>query len=156
MSVANGKNRPDWMHVESIPLQQVLGRVLREDIVCDRDSPAFDKSIRDGFAVRARDVLDVPKQLSVIGESRAGAASDVTVTADKCCEIMTGAPLPRGADAVVMVEYTERVSPGLVRIVKSVKENEGLLLRGVEARKDEKVLEAGGPIGLADIGLLSS
>ena len=156
MSAASEKNRPDWTHAEHVPLQRAMGRVLREDVFSDSDSPAFDKSIRDGFAVRSKDLLKVPKRLSVIGESRAGVPSDVTVGAGECCEIMTGAQLPKGADAVVMVENTERVSASSVRILKSVKENEGLLRRGVEARKGEKLLEAGSVIGLADIGLLSS
>ncbi len=73
----------------------------------------------------------------------------------QCCEIMTGAPLPHGADAVVMVENTQRLSPTQVRILKSVRENEGLLRRGAEARKGERILQAGRKIGLADLGLLA-
>src|SRR2546422_5198836 len=69
---------------------------------------------------------------------------------------MTGAPLPAGANAVVMVEHTERVSADSVRILKPVRENEGLLRRGAEARKGDKVLQAGRRIGLADLGLLAS
>jgi molybdopterin molybdotransferase len=154
LSVANEKNHR--MPAEHVPLQKAFDRVLREDVVCDRDSPPFDKSIRDGFAVRASDLKKVPKVLSVIGESRAGAASDVTVESGNCCEIMTGAQLPNGADAVVMVENTERISPESVRILKAPKENEGLLRRGVEAHEGEKILDAGNFIGLADIGLLAS
>jgi molybdopterin molybdotransferase len=68
---------------------------------------------------------------------------------------MTGAPLPEGANAVVMVEHTERLSPASVRIFKAVRENEGLLRRGAEARKGDRVLQAGRRIGLADLGLLA-
>src|SRR5262249_10317316 len=133
-----------------------MHRILREDVFCDADSPRFDKAIRDGFAVRFQDLTDVPAVLNVIGESRAGAASDVSVGRGQCCEIMTGAPLPTGANAVVMVENTERLSQESVRILKKARENEGLLRRGAEARQGDKILQSGRRIALADIGLLAS
>src|SRR5262249_51515467 len=123
---------------------------------CDADSPRFDKAIRDGFAVRFEDLAEIPAVLSIVGESRAGAGADVVVHPGQCCEIMTGAPLPAGADAVVMVENTQRVSPTSVRVLQAVRENEGLLRRAAEARKGDKILEAGRRIGLADLGLLAS
>jgi len=79
----------------------------------------------------------------------------VTVERGQCCEIMTGAPLPAGSNAVVMVENTERVSPNSVRILRGVRENEGLLRRGAEARQGELILRSGRRIGLADLGLLA-
>ncbi len=156
MSVAESKDRPDRMAAESVPLSESISRILREDVFADADSPPFDKAIRDGFAVRFEDLAEVPAVLSVIGESRAGAGADVRVKSGKCCEIMTGAPLPEGADAVVMVEHTERLSADSVRVLKSVRENEGLLRRGAEAQKGDKILQAGRRIGLADLGLLAS
>jgi molybdopterin molybdotransferase len=156
MSVAKAKDRADWMQAESIPLQESISRILREDIFCDADSPPFDKAIRDGFALRFEDVAQGPSVLSVVGESRAGLGAAVAVKPGVCCEIMTGAPLPAGANAVVMVEHTERPSPESVRILKSVRENEGLLRQGAEARKGDRILKAGRPIGLADLGLLAS
>ena len=155
MSVAKGKDRPDRMAAESVPLSESPCRILREDVFADADSPPFDKAIRDGFAVRFEDLTQTPATLSVIAESRAGFAAAVTVQRGQCCEIMTGAPLPAGANAVVMVENTERPSPASVRILKSVRENEGLLRRAAEARKGDRVLHAGCRIGLADIGLLA-
>ncbi len=155
MSTARAKDRPDWMAAESVPLSAAAGRILREDVFSDSDSPPFDKSIRDGFAVRFEDVAEIPAVLTVIGESRAGAAADVVVRRGQCCEIMTGAPLPPGADSVVMVENTERVSAASVRILKSLRENEGLLRRAAEVRKGDKVLQTGRRIGLADLGLLA-
>lgn len=156
MSVAKAKDRPDWMATESVPLSESISRILRKDITADADSPRFDKAIRDGFAVRFEDLAEIPAVLSIVGESRAGAGSNVTVERGQSCEIMTGAPLPPGANAVVMVEHTERLSPNSVRIRKSVRENEGLLRQGAEARKGDKVLHAGKRIGLADLGLLAS
>lgn len=156
MSVAKAKDRPDWMAAESVPLFESSSRILREDVFSDSDSPPFDKAIRDGFAVCFEDLTRIPATLSVIGESRAGLPADVIVQRGQCCEIMTGAPLPGGANAVVMVEHTERLSPGSVRILKSVRENEGLLRRGAESRKGDRVLHSGRRIGLADLGLLAS
>lgn len=155
MATAKAKDRADWMPAESVTLLESMHRILREDVLSDADSPRFDKAIRDGFAVRFEDLAQVPAVLTVIGEARAGAGADVNVQRSQCCEIMTGAPLPPGASAVVMVENTERLSADSVRILKTVRENEGLLRRGAEARQGEKILQAGRRIGLADIGLLA-
>ena len=155
MSVAKSRERPDRMPVESVPLRDSLRRILRDDVLSDADSPPFDKAIRDGFAVRVEDLDPIPVVLSVVGESRAGLAADVTVERGQCCEIMTGAPLPAGSNAVVMVENTERVSANSVRILRGVRENEGLLRRGAEARQGELILRSGRRIGLADLGLLA-
>ena len=155
MSAAKSKDRPDRMPAESVPLKDSLHRILREDVLSDADSPRFDKAIRDGFAVRFEDVTSVPVVLSVIGESRAGQAADVTVQRGQCCEIMTGAPLPAGSNAVVMVENTERISSTSVRVLKVARENEGLLRRGTEARQGDLILQSGRRIGLADLGLLA-
>jgi molybdopterin molybdotransferase len=156
LSTAKSKERTDWMSAESVALLDSMHRILREDVFCDADSPPFDKAIRDGFAVRAQDVTQVPAVLTIIGESRAGAGADVVVGEGQSCEIMTGAPFPQGANAVVMIENTERVSSSSVRILKSARENEGLLRRGAEARKGDKILQAGRCIALADIGVLAS
>jgi molybdopterin molybdotransferase len=156
MSTARAKQRADWMPAEPVPLLDSVHRILREDVFSDADSPRFDKAIRDGFAVRFEDLVQIPAQLSVIGESRAGAGADVTVNRGECCEIMTGAPLPAGANAVVMVENTERVSAAVVRILKTAREGEGLLRRASEAREGDRILQAGRRIGLADVGLLAS
>jgi molybdopterin molybdotransferase len=156
MSTAKAKQRADWMPAEPVALLDSAHRILRENIFCDADSPRFDKAIRDGFAVRHEDLAHVPAVLTVIGESRAGAAADVTVERGQCCEIMTGAPVPLGANAVVMIEDTERPSATSVRILKAPRENEGLLRRGAEARKGDKILASGRRIGLADLGLLAS
>ena len=155
-SVAAENARPDWMPPESVALGDSLSRILREDVVADADSPPFDKAIRDGFAVRSEDVAQVPATLNVIGESRAGAGADVTVGRGQCCEIMTGAPMPAGADSVVMVERSERPSAEMVKILKSARVGEGMLGRGAEAHRGDTLLKAGKKIGLADIGLLAS
>src|SRR5689334_12647359 len=94
---------------ERVELLMAGGRVLAEAVVADRDFPPFARATRDGFAVRAADVGQSPATLKVIGEIRAGGAdAGISVGTGEAAEIMTGAPLPPGADAVVMVEYTTR------------------------------------------------
>jgi molybdopterin molybdotransferase len=156
LDAAAASVRPDRMAQEAVPLSQSVKRILREDVISDSDYPPFDKAIRDGFAVRHEDVQRVPCVLSVKGESRAGLAAAVTVEREACCEVMTGAALPPGADAVVMVEHTERLAHDTVRILRSVREGEGLLRQGAEARRGEKILAAGKRIQFADIGALAS
>jgi molybdopterin molybdotransferase len=156
LAAAAEKAAPDRMAVEAVPLEGSPGRILREDIDADADYPLFDKAIRDGFAVRWEDLSKVPAILEVLGESRAGQSAGVTVTPGTCCEIMTGAPLPEGANAVVMVEHTEAVPPSRVRILRTAREGEGLLRRAAELRRGERVLSSGRRIELADIGTLAS
>lgn len=150
------RSHVDQVSAEILPLDSALGRVLREDILADSDYPRFDKAIRDGFAVRYEDLKSLPAVLKVIGESRAGQGSETTVVSGTCCEIMTGAPLPPGANAVVMVEHTEAVSSGEVRILRPVREGEGLLRQAAELKRGEPVLKSGRRIELADIGTLAS
>jgi molybdopterin molybdotransferase len=83
-----------------------LGRVLAENIVADRNYPPFNRSIRDGFALRSADATEPGAKLRLIAESRAGVAFNGTVGAGECVRILTGAPVPRGANAVVMHEFT--------------------------------------------------
>ena len=147
---------PDRMPAEAVPLESSLGRILRENIDADADYPRFDKAIRDGFAVRFEDVSSVPVTLEVRGESRAGQGAEVSVTSGTCCEIMTGAPLPDGANAVVMVEHTEPVPPRHVRILRVARKGEGLLRRAAELRQGERVFSEGKRIEMADIGTLAS
>jgi molybdopterin molybdotransferase len=156
LAAAAEKSTPDHMPVEIVPLEASLGRILREDIVADSDYPPFDKAIRDGFAVCHEDTVRIPAVLEVRGISRAGQRADVVVERGVCCEIMTGAPLPQGANAVVMVEHTEAVDPSHVRVQRTVREGEGLLRRAAELHAGESVLVSGKQIGLGDIGALAS
>src|SRR5579864_2777832 len=93
---------------EEVLLMQAVGRVLAEPINADRDFPPFPRATRDGFAVRADDLARGLTLLRVVGQVRAGESYDLPVGSGEAVEIMTGAAVPVGADAVVMVEYTER------------------------------------------------
>lgn len=128
--------RPQARSIESIRLLESAGRTLAEEIVADRDFPPFARATRDGYAVRSADVRSDSSDLTVVGEIRAGAPSSESVSrlrAGEAASIMTGAPLPDEADAVVMVEYTERVG-NRVRFSKLVSAGENFVRRAQEAR----------------------
>ena len=137
--------------VESVAAADADRRVLAEPIHADRDYPPFFRSARDGFAVRAE---DLPGDLRVIGEVRAGEAFPGSVGPGEAVEIMTGAPVPGGADAVVMVEYTVRENE-LVKISRTAKAGENITPRGAESRCGEMLLEPGERLGYAQIALLA-
>jgi molybdopterin molybdotransferase len=136
---------------EQLPVLEAAGRVLAEEITADRDYPPFPRSARDGFAVRA---ADVPGELRIIGEVRAGDVYPGMVTAGEAVEIMTGAPLPEGADAVVMVEHTERLG-SRVRVARLIAAGENFNAQGVEARHGSVVLSSGCRLGFAQIAMLA-
>src|SRR5262245_66437916 len=94
------------LEVELVALRDSMGRVLAEDIIADTDLPPFDRSQMDGYAVRAADVANAPAQLRIVGESAAGAGWHHEMKAGEAVRIMTGAPVPAGADAVQQVELT--------------------------------------------------
>ena len=139
-------------HVEQVSLREADARVLAEPIVADRDYPPVSRSVRDGFAVRA---ADVPADLYVIGEVRAGEAFSGELQPGQAVEIMTGAPLPWGADSVVMVEHTT-LQGDKVHVPRSLQFNENVSLQGSQARKDEVLLEPGRLLGFAEIALLAT
>ncbi|HJZ60115.1 MAG TPA: hypothetical protein VKE74_34555, partial [Gemmataceae bacterium] len=135
----------------------MLGQVLAVDVHADRDLPPFDKSLRDGYAVRAADCTTANAELAVVKEIAAGDASPVAIGPGECVRIFTGAPIPHGADAVVMQEDTEPLEGGRVRITDEVvKPGQWIFRRGTEMRAGEVVLPAGTPLNAAAIGLLAS
>jgi molybdopterin molybdotransferase len=140
------------MGTETVALADAAGRVLAEEIAADRDYPPFPRSARDGFAVRA---ADLPGELRVIGEVRAGEVFTGAVAVGEAVEIMTGAPMPDGADAVVMVEHTERHGD-CVSIQRSLAAGENFSPRGIEARDGDAVLGGGVRIGYAEVALLAT
>lgn len=130
---------------ELVSLLEALRLALAEDLVADRDFPPFPRATRDGYAVRAEDVAHIPAKLRRIGELRAGASeaqSRVAVTAGETVEIMTGAPVPSGADAVVMVEYSER-NQDTVSFSRAVAAGENVVPAGSEARSGDVMVPRG-------------
>jgi molybdopterin molybdotransferase len=149
------KTRPS----EFVPLAEALGRTLARDIKAGENIPPFTKATMDGYAVRAEDILaagkDAAVELEVLEDLPAGRVSRRSVGSGQAIRIMTGAPLPKGTDAVVMVEDTAR-SGGRVKIRRAVRPAENTGQAGEELKKGELVLERGGVIGPAETGMLAA
>src|SRR5262245_28660213 len=145
---------------ERIPLEAASGRVLAEPIIAAADVPPFDRAAMDGFAVRAEDTLggsaDAPRMLRLIDTIYTGHAPARTIGAGECAEIATGAPLPPGADAVVMVEDTDRAdgSPqrSTVQIMKAVKTGQNVGPRGADIARGDSLLGPGDHLTASRVG----
>jgi molybdopterin molybdotransferase len=143
---------------EGQPCELLLcgGRVLAEPVVADRDFPPFARATRDGFAVLAADLARVPARLKLVGEIRAGGPPlAIEIKPGEAVEIMTGAPVPGSADAVVMVEYTSRAA-GTVQVQRSVVPGENIVPAGAEAKKGEVLLSPGARLTPAAIAVAGS
>ena len=136
---------------EQVALSEIAGRVLAEPVLADRDYPPVSRSVRDGFAVRA---ADLPGDLFVIGEVRAGEAFAGEVQPGEALEIMTGAPMPRGADSVVMVEHCT-LNGDRVQVPRTLVPGENVSLHASQAQANMLLLQAGHRLGFADAGLLA-
>lgn len=144
---------------QEVPLGEALARVLARPVHANRDQPPFHRSTRDGFAVRSADVAGVAAAgvtLAVRGEAAAGGVWQGTLGPGSCIEIMTGAPLPEGADAVVMVEHTERPRAEQVLIRRAVGPGENVVPRGSELAAGALALAAGQVIDPSTVGLLAA
>jgi len=140
---------------EVLPLEQVRGRILAEDICADRDYPPFHRATRDGYALRVSDLGSLPAILERVGEVRAGEHYAGKLRPDQCIEIMTGAPLPDGADAVVMIEHVS-IRGNQVEVHRAVSAFENIVRQGSEAASGSRVLARGRRLNPAEIGLLAS
>lgn len=140
---------------EVVSLGQAWGRILAEDVNADRDYPPFHRSTRDGFAVRSQDAGRAKAILTLAGEVRAGEYFNTEVGAGHCVAIMTGAPLPSGTDAVVMIEHTH-TEGNRVEIGRPVGAFENVVRKGSEAQAGKLILAKGKRIKAGEIGLLAS
>ena len=143
---------------ELIDLLVAAGRVLAEPILADRNLPPFPRSTRDGYAVRPADVAGVPTTLDVIGEIKAGESVEnipKLLRAGQAVSIMTGAPVPDGADAVVMVEYSSQQGSH-VKITRSVAAGENIVPCGAEAKEGSVLVDRGRRLDAAAIALAAS
>jgi molybdopterin molybdotransferase len=145
---------------EKVDLFSALGRVLAEDILASSNIPPYDNSAMDGYAVRAEDVQnasqDTPVILEVLEDLPAGYISQHRVGAYQAIRIMTGAPIPEGANAVIRVEDTERAEGNTVRIFRAVPPRYDIRMAGEDIRKGELILQKGKIIRPAEVGLLAS
>lgn len=143
---------------ETVDLLHAAGRILAEPISADRDIPPFPRSTRDGYAVRSADLAQLPAKLTVMGEIKAGpqpANNSSALNHGEAFSIMTGAPVPGGADAVVMVEYTS-LQNERVTITKGIVAGENIVAQGAEARSGSPVLSPGTRLNEATIALAAS
>lgn len=141
---------------ESVPLARAAGRILAERVAADRDSPPFDRSAMDGYAVRSGDLEPSGSVLRIVEEIAAGSLPVKTVGPGEAARIFTGAVIPEGADAVQIQERAERTEDGRrVRILAPVAPGANIRRRGEEVRAGEPILEPGMPIGPAEIGILA-
>ncbi len=143
---------------EELTLLQALGRVLAEPIAADRDFPPFPRATRDGYALRAADLKhDGSTQLRIVGQVKAGDSYDLPVAPGEAVEIMTGAAVPPGADAVVMVEHTGRGdSEDQVQIQRAVSPRENIVPAGAEAKAGQELLSRGTRMGPAQIAMAAA
>src|ERR1700730_7420698 len=118
--------------IETIEIEQAFGRVLAREVRADRDYPPFNRSTRDGFAVRSVDAPAPGARLEYVGELRAGGNFVGTVGPGQCVEIMTGASVPAGADSVAMIEHTKRDGRTII-LDRAVQAGDHIVSRGSEA-----------------------
>jgi putative molybdopterin biosynthesis protein len=150
---------PKPLGIEEIPLLEAYNRVLAEDITATLDIPPFNRSTVDGYAVKAEDTFGAdenkPIKLRVCGTINVGEPPEITVERGTAAEIMTGAPTPRGADAVIMAEHTERKN-NEIYVYSAVAKDENIMKAGADIRKGETVLKKGQLLGSREIGVLAA
>jgi len=150
----------DLLEIEKIDLCQALGRVLAHDCFAPEDVPGFDRSTMDGFAVRARDTFGasegLPAYLEVTGEVLMGQAPRGEIGPAEAFRVPTGGMLPAGADAVVMVEYTESLDDRTIGVIRPVAPGENVIRRGDDLRRGEQLFKAGHRLRPQDVGLLAA
>jgi len=150
VEVAGTIERP--LRREPIEIEQSFGRILAEPVLSDRDYPPFDRSTRDGFAVKAADGSAPGARLECIGELRAGGVFEGALGPGQCIEIMTGASVPRGADAVAMIEHARR-DGRMITLDRAVTSGDHIVPRGSEARAGMVLVAARARLGYAEMAL---
>jgi len=145
---------------EAVPLSAALGRVLFEDFSSQVDLPPFERSTMDGYAVQAADTFgaseSVPALLSVVGEVKMGEEASFGLSRGQAAGIATGGMLPPGADAVVMVEYTQDVGPGQIEVTRAVAPWQHVVRRGEDVTKGKVLLGQGRRLRPQEVGLLAA
>lgn len=162
-SVEDARELVDTIRVQPetiiLPIEQAAGHIVAEDILSDLDVPSFNRSVKDGYAVRAKDTYQAsepePIELKVTASIPAGCEDSFFVDDGEAIEISTGAPIPDGADAVVMVESTKQIEDSLL-IYQPVHINENIMRAGSDIMKGERILRKNTRLGSREIGVLAS
>jgi molybdopterin molybdotransferase len=140
------------VHRDIVEIEQAFGRILAVQVKADRDYPPFDRSVRDGFAVRFADTTSPGASLECIGELKAGGSFARVVGPGQCVEIMTGAGMPKGADAVIMIEHVKREGR-IITTDRAVKPGDHIVPRGNEAKAGALLVPAKTRMGYAEMAL---
>jgi molybdopterin molybdotransferase len=140
---------------ELLELLDSIGLILAEPVLADRNFPPFPRATRDGYAVRAVNLARLPATLHVVGEIKAGADATIKLGPGEAAAIMTGAPVPPGADAVVMVEYTSRTGDR-VQITREIAAGDNIVPAGSEAKRGERLLSPGMRLDSAALAVAAS
>ncbi len=152
-------NIEEVARIESIDIHHCLHRVLAQDIIASRSTPPFNRAAVDGYALKARDTFGTyrqnPRTFDVIGTVYAGELPKLKIAAGNCAQVATGAKMPQGADAVVMIEDVSR-KENMIRVVKPVHPKANIAPMGEDIKKGEMVLKEGSFLGPANIGVLAS
>ena len=144
------------LDAETISFERADRRLLRDAVRSDIDMPPFPRSAVEGFALIADDVVATPRELAVIGEIPAGTFPKMTIRSGECASIMTGAPVPEGADAVQMVEQSRRIAPNRIEITNAVAAGANIAPRGSEVRQGDVVLSSAKRLDPAAIAVAAS
>lgn len=148
-------DKTEVLDTEAVELGDGLGRVLGEDVCSDLEMPPFDRAMMDGYAVRAADVAQAPVRLRVAGQVRAGQLPDLALQPGQAVQVMTGAPVPAGADAVQQLEKT-RAEADAVDVLAAVEPGQNIAPRASEVARGQRVLEAGVTIDPPTIAVLAT
>ncbi len=153
--------RPKPLGAERVPLERLIGRVLAEDLRAAVDAPPFDRSVVDGFAVRSADLAGAsqarPVRLSLNGETiHCGHHPALAVSSGTATPIATGGPLPRGADAVVMIENTDADGEDAILISRATAPGQNVSFAGSDIASGQTLLHAGAVIGAREIGMMAA
>ncbi|WP_027340683.1 gephyrin-like molybdotransferase Glp [Halonatronum saccharophilum] len=147
------------LEVERIGILEAKGRILAKDIVSSIDLPPFSRSTMDGYAVRGVDTFgaseSMPIYLDLVGEVLMGEEANQEIKSGEAIKIATGGMLPKGADSVVMVEYTETLDEDTVEVFKAVASGENVVLKGEDIGKGSTILKKGQRLRSQDIGALA-
>jgi molybdopterin molybdotransferase len=144
------------LEAERVPIAQAGGRVLAEPITALRTQPPFDASAMDGYAVRAEDITALPARLSVIGAAPAGKRYEGVVGSDQAVRIFTGAPVPGGADAILLQEDARIAGDGVIEALESVDTGKHIRRAGLDFAEGEPLLSAGRVLDPAALSLAAA
>ena len=147
------------MKTRKVKAQETPGRISASDVVSDENIPPFDRSVVDGYAVRARETYGAgeasPVFFRVTGQVRSEEAAGTLSGCQEAVRLQTGSMIPDGADAVVMSEYTEEYAPGRIACIRAVSEGENIIRAGEDVRRGECIIRRGQKIGVGEAGMLA-